>query len=487
MDTDSTQQLFDRRRAGLLLHPTSLPRARIEGCLGTESCRFIDFLVNAGFTVWQMLPQAPTHGDRSPYNCLSVHAGNPAWICLSRLRDAGWLSGQIDAERRQVMLRQARLGFLDQAGDADREAFDVFSENNRHWLDDYALFVVLREKHELRGWFDWPPPLRDRHPEALAEARATLRDSIAQVYFEQFAFFRQWMDVKEYANKNGVRLFGDIPIYVAHDSADVWANRQYFDVEDDGRLRSVAGVPPDYFSETGQRWGNPHYDWNAMERDRFGWWRDRFAASFNLFDLVRVDHFRGFEAYWSIPADQETAVNGHWCEAPGKELFETLYREFASLPIVAEDLGLITPEVIALRKSFGIPGMKVLQFAFDGDADNLYLPHNHERLSVVYTGTQDNDTTVGWFYGLAREQQDRVMAYLGYPAEEMPWPLIRAAYASVANLAVIPLQDILSLGSDHRMNTPGTTQGNWLWQFSWEQLTPELTQRTREMVSRYGR
>jgi 4-alpha-glucanotransferase len=308
-----------------------------------------------------------------------------------------------------------------------------------------------------------------------------------QVRFEQFVFFRQWHRLKHHANERGVLMFGDLPIFVAHDSADVWAHRDQFAVHADGSLVTVAGVPPDYFSETGQLWGNPHYDWSRMAVDNFRWWKQRFRSQAELMDLLRVDHFRGFEAYWEIRAGAKTAVEGRWVKAPGDALFTTLRAHFPRLRIVAEDLGIITPEVNALRFRHGFPGMKVLQFAFDGGADNPYLPHNCEIDSVVYTGTHDNATTVGWFSGLTERQRKHVYGYLGNPQDAMPWVLIRAALASVARLAVVPMQDLLALDNAHRMNTPGTVEDNWRWRFDWDQIDPGLAARVRALVEMYGR
>jgi 4-alpha-glucanotransferase len=484
---------LDRRRAGILLHPTSLPGAG-GGDLGAHAYRFVDLLAAAGVSVWQVLPLGPTHEDGSPYLALSVHAGNPQLISLQALAERGWLEAAAvdDASagqraHRQRCLRAARAGFERHAGEQDREAYERFLREQAHWLDDYALYVSLREEHDHRAWTDWPAALRHRAPAAMKEARARLAKEIEAVRFEQFVSREQWGMLKRYANERGVRLFGDLPIFVAHDSADVWANRDYFDVDEDGRARVVAGVPPDYFSATGQRWGNPHYRWDALAADGFRWWVERMRTQLSLLDIVRIDHFRGFEAYWEIPADSDTAIGGRWIKAPGDALFARLRQELGELALVAEDLGQITEEVHLLRRKYGLPGMKILQFAFDGGSGNPYLPHNHETDSVVYTGTHDNDTTLGWFDGLAADEQARVLDYLGSPSEDMPWALIRCALASVAMLAVIPFQDVLSLGSEHRMNRPGTNTGNWQWRFEWEQVDDEAVARLRHLVTLYGR
>ena len=481
--------LLDGRRAGILLHPTSLPGEAENGTLGTEALRFLDFLAESGLHVWQMLPLGPTHADRSPYQCLSVHAGNPRLISFAQLEAWGWLpraAGLAPANGavRQALLAQAREIFLTQGGAPEMEAFDAA---HAFWLEDYALYVALRQEHAHRAWWQWPEPVRDRAPAALAEARSRHADDLALVRFEQFVFFRQWHELRRAAQTRGVQLFGDLPIFVAHDSADVWAQRDYFDLDAAGQPRVVAGVPPDYFSPTGQRWGNPLYNWTRLQADGFRWWIERLRTQFDLFDLVRIDHFRGFEACWQIPADEATAINGRWMPAPGEALFQALQNEFGTLPVVAEDLGLITPAVHRLREQFGFPGMRILQFAFDGGADNPYLPHNHEVNSVVYTGTHDNNTTLAWFESLSVEQQCSVLDYLGHPGEPMPWPLMRAAFASVARLAILPMQDVLQAGPGHRMNIPGSNTDNWQWRFTWDQIPPGLAARLRGLAQRYGR
>jgi len=486
--------VLDRRRAGVLLHPTSLPGGVGWGDLGPDARRFIDFLAGHGFSVWQMLPLGPTHEDGSPYHSLSVHAGNPLLISLERLGEDGWLDPHVAAAPaddpagfRRACLRNAHDRFASRAPMEDQRALSEFVYAERHWLEDYALYEALRTSHGGMPWWNWPAPQRDRDPKALAAAHARYATDISRVRFEQFVFARQWNELKEHAARQGVMLFGDLPIFVAHDSAEVWAHREYFQLDDDGQPRVVAGVPPDYFSAHGQRWGNPLYDWGRMEADGFRWWGDRLATDFRRFDLVRIDHFRGFDACWEIPATETTAIHGRWVEAPGEALFVSLRARFGALPLVAEDLGLITPEVIALRARHGFPGMRVLQFAFDGDAGNPYLPHNHDPESVVYTGTHDNDTTLAWFQDLTAGQQLRVIEYLGYPNEPMPQPLMRAALASIARLAILPMQDLLLLGHGHRMNTPGTSAHNWRWRFSWEQISSQCGDWLRRVVRMYGR
>ena len=476
----SVLPVLDQRRAGVLLHPSSLPG----GDLGDDALRFIDFLSDTGFTIWQCLPLGPTHDDGSPYHALSAHAGNPALISRARLKSRGWVKNGSGNSLADV-LEEARVRVP--AEGAVRQEYEAYEQRESAWLDDYALFVVLRERHRHTPWWMWPAPLRDRNEKALAETRHAQAAAIEAVRFEQFVFDRQWDELHRHARARGVRLFGDLPIFVAHDSADVWANRSLFRLDAEGQPTVVAGVPPDYFSAEGQRWGNTLYDWQAIEAGGFGWWLARLRTELRRFDLLRVDHFRGFEACWEIPAGEPTAIGGRWVKVPGEQLFECIHQAFGALPLVAEDLGHITPEVNALRRRFGLPGMRVLQFAFDGDAGNPYLPHAHTPDSVVYTGTHDNDTTRSWFELLPAATQLRVMNYLGYPTESMPLPLIRSALASVARLAILPMPDVLQLGRGHRLNTPGTTAGNWRWRFEWEWLTPEIAHWFGHALALYGR
>lgn len=483
---------FRRRRAGLLLHPTSLPGAPGNGDIGPEAEHFVDFLAASGITVWQMLPLGPTHEDGSPYQCTSAHAGNPRLISIERLVERGWLAPparpEPDPERwRRHCLAAAHNGFLRSASEAEQDALAQFVEEHGHWLEDFALYQALREDLGGRSWVEWPPALRDRDPATLAQHRKRLAGMIEQVRFEQFVFFEQWHRLKDHAHKRGILLFGDIPIFVAHDSADVWAHRELFALDAEGRQQVVAGVPPDYFSETGQRWGNPHYRWQVMQQDDYRWWVERLKTQAELFDLIRIDHFRGFEAYWEIPATAETAVEGRWVKGPGGHFFRAVQQQLGMLPIVAEDLGVITEAVTRLRQRFHFPGMRILQFAFDGNGANPHLPHNHETLSVVYTGTHDNDTTLGWFGSLDDGGRQRVLEYSGFPSEQMPWPMIRLALASVARLAILPMQDVLALGSEHRMNRPGVPDGNWQWRFEWSQVPDDLVGRLRAMLDLYGR
>jgi 4-alpha-glucanotransferase len=488
----STGSPFDRRRAGLLLHPTSLPGGYGNGDLGPDAYRFVDFMAACGFTVWQTLPLGPPHDDLSPYSAQSVHAGNPRLIALEPLIEAGWLrpdggskAGEDGWEYRQRRLVEARQGFQKSSG--ERKEYEAFLRQHLYWLDDYALYQAIRVAYRQAAWFDWPRELRDRHLETLAAARREFGETVAQCQFEQFLFYRQWATLKQYANERGILIFGDIPLFVGYDSADVWARRDSFLLDSQGRPNVVAGVPPDYFSADGQLWGNPHYAWEPMRADGFQWWKERIRTQLTQFDLLRIDHFRGLEAYWEIPASAKTAVSGQWRQAPGDDLFRALRVEFGGLPLVAEDLGIITPEVEALRDAHGLPGMKVLHFAFGGGADNPYLPHNHVLNAVVYTGTHDNNTTLGWFQELDKPTRAHLFDYLGGTPEQMPELLVRTALASVARLAVAPMQDVLELGGEDRMNQPGIAEGNWRWRFRWEQVGPQVASHYRHLLELYGR
>jgi 4-alpha-glucanotransferase len=449
---------LDVRRAGVLLHVTSLPPASPAGAggdLGDAAYRFVDFLADAGCSLWQVLPLVPTHeDDRSPYNALSTMAGNPALLST----DTG-------------------------DGAAGLDDFEEWCARRADWLDPYVEFVALRELHGHAPWLTWPRGLRVRDPGAVAEALASCGDRVRELRREQWMFSRQWDALHAYAASRGVLLFGDLPIFVSLDSADVWASRDLFLLDEQGRPTTVTGCPPDYFAADGQLWNNPQYDWDAMAADGFAWWRRRIARQRELFDLVRIDHFRGFEASWHVPADAATAKEGRWVSGPGAELLSALVDVAGAGTLVAEDLGVITPAVQELRDRFGLPGMKILQFAFDGSPDNPYLPGHHGDLSVVYTGTHDNDTTLGWWAELDGSTRDRVRSFLVDPDEPMPWALVRLALSSTARLAVVPAQDVLGLGSDARMNTPGTAQGNWTWQAQPGAFTPELAARVRAAVT----
>jgi 4-alpha-glucanotransferase len=490
------------RASGILLHPTSLPGPLGIGSLGAEAFAFVDFLARAGQSVWQVLPLGPTGYGDSPYSAFSAFAGNPLMVCLERLIEAGDLDatdltgvalpegkahfGFVHGFKGRLLQKAARR-FREAATDERQSAFAEFCAREAYWLNDYAIFRALRQQFGEQSWNRWPAEIRHRKEAALRHWGEKLSEHIYHEKYAQFVFFEQWFALKEYANSRGVRILGDIPIFVAFDSADVWANPHLFQLDARGNPTRVAGVPPDYFSKTGQRWGNPLYCWDRMANDGFSWWLARFRWNLTQTDMVRIDHFRGFEACWSVPAEEETAVNGHWEPVPGADLFQALTDALGESPIVAEDLGLITPEVEALRDRFGFPGMKVLQFAFGSEADNPYLPHNFQRNCVVYSGTHDNDTTVGWWQSLDRHNREEVRTYLGHSGREMPWDLIRLAMSSVADLCVFPLQDVLALDSGARLNTPGSSDGNWAWRFGPGALTKEQEKSLLEMSRLYGR
>ncbi len=494
--------MLTQRRSGILLHPTSLPGTQPVGSLGQEAYDFIDFLLEAGQSVWQILPIGPTGYGNCPYSSFSAFAGNPLLINLQLLVETGDLyksdlptpppqSSAADfgsAQKRQLpVLQLACERFKQSTAPSRQQLFDIFCSEQAYWLNDYAFFEAMRENQDCRGWQQWPQEIKQRDSEALHHWGNQLRDRIYWYKYLQFVFFDQWLALKKYANDKGVKVFGDLPIFVAEDSADVWANRELFYLDDENQATHVAGVPPDYFSKTGQRWGNPLYRWEQMEENNFSWWQARFHWNFQLFDLLRVDHFRGFSACWAIPATETTAENGFWIEAPGEKLFSLLQQKLGILPIIAEDLGIITPEVEKLREQFGFPGMKILQFAFDSGPDNPYLPPNHRQNSVIYTGTHDNNTSLGWWNSLDTEEKQRVRRYLQNPCKKMPWPLIETALASIANLAIIPLQDILSLPATSRMNTPGIAAGNWQWRFQPGTLTADIAGQLKKSSQLCGR
>jgi len=489
------------RQSGILLHPTSLPGPQAVGCLGSEAYQFIDFLAAAGQTIWQILPLGPTSYGNCPYSSFSAFAGNPLLISLERLADKeeldkeqlplADLSETADYEAaiaaQEPLLKLAFARFKKNGNEQRRAEFEAFCDHNAAWLNDYALFEAIRRATKISDWQSWPEDLRRRDPAALRQAEKAFQEDIFLQKYHQYVFFEQWFALKSYANGKGIQIYGDLPIFVALNSADVWANQELYHLDEQGRPTMVAGVPPDYFSATGQRWGNPLYNWEKMAQSGFSWWHERFRWNFQLFDLVRVDHFRGFAACWAIPASEPTAVNGHWLESPGQELFSSLQDTFDSLPIIAEDLGIITPDVEKLRDDFAFPGMKILQFAFDSDAMNPYLPHNHIPNSVVYTGTHDNNTTLGWWQHLEEGTKSRVSSYLNQKEPDLPWLLINTALASVSRIAIIPLQDILSLPEGQRMNIPGTAENNWTWRYFNDSLQPQLADKLRGLSLIYGR
>ena len=484
------------------MHPTSLPSAFGIGDFGDQARAFIDFLHDAGQTLWQMLPLTPTGYGDSPYQSISAFAGNTllidprALIADDLLRPTDVSDAWLDSERvdfatarsvKAKLLHRAFENFRRQTFSSITSEFDEFCSRSAWWLDTYALFQSLKAAQDNREWTAWDRRLALSATEALAPARAELAGEIAKEKFFQFLFSRQWQALRAYARERSVRIIGDLPIFVAHDSADVWSDRDLFKLNGEGQPTVVAGVPPDYFSETGQLWGNPLFDWERLRATEFKWWIDRVRWSLELFDLVRVDHFRGFVACWEIPAGEPTAQNGRWVDTPGRELFTVLKNTLGSLPIIAENLGVITPEVESLRAEFGFAGMRVLQFAFGGDATNDHLPHNHAPNSVVYTGTHDNDTTLGWFANLGNDEREHTLRYLDTDGREINWDVIRAAMASVATLAIVPMQDVLGLGNQARMNLPASETGNWIWQMKPDAVNQEMIQRLRGLAETYGR
>lgn len=493
--TLSPSMLLEQRLAGVLLHISSLPSRFYIGDLGDESRKFVDFLNRLGVRVWQTLPINMPHNDNSPYQCLSAHAGNPDYISLEMLVSDGLLLEEDLAEpfiNKFKLLDYAYKNFCATLEIELHQKFADFCLKEQHWLEDFALFLALRNSFKQVGWEYWPEAYKNRHDEALLTARLELADEISIIKFTQFLFFRQWMALKQYANEQGVLLFGDIPIFVAYDSADVWANPKLFKLDHAKNMSVVAGVPPDYFSADGQRWGNPHYNWEAMQADDFAWWVSRMMTQNALFDMVRIDHFRGLEAAWEIPAHEKTAANGYWVAAPGCPLLQAIKNALPDVLLIAEDLGIITLEVDALRAKYRLPGMKVLQFAFSGEEDNPYLPQNIQPDSVMYTGTHDNDTTVGWYESLDDHHRWLVHEYIrqlrgDHHQVNMPQDLIEIAMESKAFLAIIPMQDILALDGDHRMNTPGTTIENWSWRFDWQQLDPMRERHFADTIQRTGR
>jgi len=495
--------MTNSRKSGLLLHPTSLPGRWGIGDLGAAAYTFVDFLASAGQQLWQVMPLGPTGYGDSPYQGFSAFAGNPLLISLDQLLDEGLLAPEDLADLPTFADQQVDYGavipfklatlqksfdrFKRVASDQQREALAAFRAEQRIWLADYALFAALKEQHGGANWNTWEPEIAHRDPAMIGQWGSRLSAQTEFHAYMQYLFFRQWASLKQYANERGIQIIGDIPIFVAYDSADVWANRKLFMLNEAGHAIAVAGVPPDYFSATGQLWGNPLYRWDVLADQGYRWWIERFRTTLMLVDIARLDHFRGFAAYWQIPASEETAINGSWVPGPGAALFEAVREALGSLPIIAEDLGVITPDVEQLRDDLGFPGMKVLQFAFGGDPDAMYLPHNYQPRCVVYTGTHDNDTTLGWWHALQPHERQNVQRYLGRDGADISWDFIRLALASVGELVIVPMQDALALGSDARMNTPGQAGGNWGWRYTPEMLTLELVERLRELTAIYGR
>ncbi len=481
------------RKSGILLHPTSLPGEWGIGDLGLWAYRFADFLEESGQQLWQILPLGPTGLGHSPYQAYSSAAGNPLLISIQSLSDQGLLSADDlqDAPRfpesavnfdavipfKLRLIKKAAANFFKLDGNPLRQEFLDFCSRMKPWLDDFAEFAALKEANAGSAWTEWDDKTGAKPQEILNQQ------------FIQFEFFRQWKSLKKYCNERGIEIIGDIPIFIAHDSSDVRANPELFDLDEKGCPETIAGVPPDYFSATGQRWGNPLYRWDAMERTGYRWWIDRMQSMLDMVDIVRLDHFRGFEKYWEIPAESKTAINGRWVKGPGDRLFQALDKSLGRLPFIAEDLGYITPEVHQLRDRWGFPGMRVLQFAFgDSFPDNPHKPYNFIRNCIAYTGTHDNDTTAGWFSSKrAQDEAESALQYMGISSKEAVWGLIRLVLSSIADTAIVPMQDVLCLGSDARMNIPATTENNWRWRMREDQFKPELASRLREMNRIYGR
>lgn len=491
------------RASGILVHPTSFPGRFGIGDLGSGAVRVLDFLAAARQTLWQILPLGPTGYGNSPYSLLCAFAGNPLLISPEHLIEAGLLTAddigslsdfptdRVDfasvIPAKFALLRTSFERFEASAGQLLKKQFAEFSAEHGAWLDDYALFMALKAAHNQLAWTRWPTPYRQRDPEALAEAQTTLAREIAFHEYCQFLFFSQWEIVRQAAHERGISIVGDLAIFVAHDSADVWAHPELFHLDKSGQPMVVAGVPPDYFSSTGQRWGNPIYRWDRLAATGYAWWIARVRQGLEIADIIRLDHFRGFEAYWQIPGTAKTAITGHWVKGPGISLFHAIHNALGEVPFIAEDLGVITPDVRALQHALGFPGMHILQFAFGSDANNPDLPHNYSRASVVYTGTHDNDTARGWFESRPPKEQDYILRYLNCAPDKVVWAMIRAALSSVANLAIVPLQDVLESESDARMNFPSHADGNWQWRCSDEQLNPKRAEKLAGLTTLFGR
>lgn len=489
-----------QRSAGVLLHPTSLPGKYSIGTLGKEAYAFVDFLVKAKQTYWQILPLGPTGYGDSPYQCFSSKAGNPYLIDIETLIAEQLLTENeaevllqtqnelvdytVTTEKKIPLLKIAEKRFLAKADTSDFENFCLL---NNHWLTEYALFMALKKRFDNRPWYEWEEKYKLHDAAALRKLLPELAEDISFQKFIQYMFFRQWFQLKNYANKKGIKIIGDIPIYVAMDSSDTWVSPHLFQFDKNKNPMCVGGCPPDYFSETGQLWGNPIFNYAEMEKNNFSWWTDRIQYNLELYDLIRIDHFRGFAGYWSIPYGEKTAVNGRWVDGPGHKLFIAIKNALGEIPIIAEDLGLITPDVIQLRDAFDLPGMKVLQFAFDSAEANDYIPHNYTKNCVVYTGTHDNETVNGWYENASDSDTEYILDYLNSDGKDIAWDLIRCAWASVANTAIAPMQDLLNLGADARMNLPGSTENNWQWRMQEGDIHDALAERLAHLTTLYGR
>jgi len=492
--------MLDVRGCGVLLHPTSLPGPGGIGTLGRDARRFVDLLAAMGMSYWQVLPLTPPACGNSPYSAFSAFAGNPLLIDLDQMVVDGDLAAiryeegpsgtRVDfeavSEKKMKLLQAAGTTFLASDAAQGKEEFWDFC-NSTPWLHHYALFMALKHRYKGRSWEKWPADYALLTPKTYEKASIELGAEIGIQKYIQWQFFRQWRGLRTYAARKGIAVIGDIPIFVGYDSADVWSHRELFLLDSKGKPKVVAGVPPDYFSATGQLWGNPLYDWEMMGHQKYAWWIERFQSMFELFDIIRIDHFRGFEAAWHVPAGEKTAVDGAWVKAPGTILFDAIFAALGKLPVIAEDLGVITSEVVALRERYDFPGMKIVQFAFDSGPSNPYLPHNHQKKSVVYTGTHDNDTTAGWYGSLSDIKRKRVNYYVGGRGDDTVECLVRMVLMSVADTAIIPLQDLIRSGSEARMNVPGTAFGNWGWRFTWDMISHELAGHVRDQIECYGR
>ncbi len=486
------------RAAGILLHPTSLPSRGGIGDFGPAAYEFVDFLASARQGLWQVLPLGPVGFHNTPYSSSSAFAGSPALISLERLADRGWIArdrlislpdGGEKVDYEQVaavkipLIREAAKNFLNGANGSARSRYENFCRENSWWLDDFVLFNELQRRYQYASWKDWPREIARREPAALEAVRADFASAMEINRVVQFVFFEQWQSLRRYCAQRGILIIGDVAIFVNYESADVWTNPDIFQLDENLAMINVSGVPPDAFSETGQRWGNPLYRWDVLRQRGHDWWVRRMGWALHTCDIIRIDHFRGFEKYWEIPAHEPTAVNGRWVNGPNHDLFNVLRERLGELPFIAEDLGYITPEVHRLRDDFQMPGMKVLQFGFGDPGAHIYLPHRYEPNCVVYTGTHDNDTTVGWWQnGASAAERRAAEAYLGKPEDGIHWAFIRAAQGSVANLCVVPLQDALGLGSEARMNVPSRLEGNWAWRYRRGELTPELAQKLASLA-----
>ena len=496
------------RKSGILMHPTSLPGDFGIGSLGKEAYKFVDFLIKSKQQIWQILPLGPTGYGDSPYQCFSSKAGNPLLIDLELLVEDGWLqtkelntktsfdNATVDFNKvsqfKHQLFKIAFDRFSKNTGkngkmDINKVKFDNFCEKNANWLDNYALFMALKGHHGGIAWLEWETTLMMRNKNALAEYQTNHQKEIDYHRFVQYLFFKQWIELKSYANQHDIEVLGDIPIYCPMDSVEAWTSPEIFQFAENRRPIQVAGVPPDYFSTTGQLWGNPLYNWDKLKETGFKLWIDRIKSNLTIYNSIRIDHFRGFAAYWAIPFGEETAINGEWVKAPGMELFEAIRENLGDLPIIAEDLGVITEDVVQLRKKFGLSGMKILQFAFDPNETNNYLPYTFAPNYVVYTGTHDNDTVMGWYKQLTEKGKDNLHNYTYSDGSDISWSMIRLAWESVANVAIVPVQDLLALGSEARMNTPGTSENNWIWRCENNVLTDKLAQRLKKLTELYGR